>query len=216
MIIEHHPSDELLSGFAAGGLDHGQHIAMATHLFSCAQCRAAVRDFERVGGAVLSDLAPAPMSEQAFAAVEARLSEKPMPRAAVAPPSVPETEVPGLPAFVRRYPFRKWTWIAPSVHLRPIELPHPSESRVFLLKSGPGTKMLQHTHTGFEMTCVLSGAFRQAGSRFGAGDFDFGDKTIDHRPIVEEGEDCICLVAMHGGLELRGLLGKLVQPFVRL
>ena len=95
---------------------------------------------------------------------------------------MPETEVPGLPKFLRRYRFGNWKWIAPSVHLRPIILPYASDTRVFLLKSGPGTKMLEHTHTGIEMTCVLSGAFSQDGGHYGPGDFDLGDETIDHQP----------------------------------
>jgi putative transcriptional regulator len=66
------------------------------------------------------------------------------------------------------------------------------------------------------MTCVLSGAFQQEGALFGPGDFDFGDDTMDHRPLVESGQVCICLVAMHGELQLKGLLGRIVQPFVRL
>jgi len=66
------------------------------------------------------------------------------------------------------------------------------------------------------MTCVLKGAFRQDGNRYGSGDFDFGDDSMNHRPIVETGQDCVCLVAMRGELRLKGLLGKLVQPFVRL
>jgi len=66
------------------------------------------------------------------------------------------------------------------------------------------------------MTCVLSGAFQQEGTRFGPGDFDFGDDTIDHRPLVEPGQDCICLVAMQGDLQLKGLFGRIAQPFVRL
>ena len=32
MSIEHHPTDSMLAAFAAGTLDHGQHIAIATHL----------------------------------------------------------------------------------------------------------------------------------------------------------------------------------------
>lgn len=216
MSIEHHPSDDFLSGFAAGTLDPGQHVAIATHLAACAHCRTAVRTLEQVGGALLAGLPPAPMSARALSAVEARLNENAPPRAAAGPPSVSEAEVSGLPTFVRHYRFGEWKWIAPRVHLRPIELPYPSDSRVFLLRSGPGTKMLQHTHTGLEMTCVLSGAFQQAGKRYGPGDFDFGDDTLDHRPIVEDGRECICLVAMQGDLELRGLLGKVVQRFVRL
>jgi putative transcriptional regulator len=216
MSIEHHPPDALLAAFAAGTLDHGQHIAIATHLVSCAQCRAFTRSMEQVGGAVLSNLPPAPMSPHALAAVEARLNEPANPGPVIGSPVVPDSEVPALPTFVRRYRFGSWKWIAPSVRLRPIELPYASESRVFLLKSGPGTKMLQHTHTGLEMTCVLKGAFRQDGSRYGSGDFDFGDDSMNHRPIVETGQDCVCLVAMRGELRLKGLLGKLVQPFVRL
>ncbi|MGE0803760.1 MAG: ChrR family anti-sigma-E factor [Lautropia sp.] len=216
MTIEHHPDDSLLIGFAAGTLDHGQHVAIATHLVSCPRCRAFMHAMERVGGEVLSGLAPAAMSPGALAAVESRLTA-PAP-APVAPraSTVTEQEIPALPTFVRHYRFGSWKWLAPAVHLRPIVLPHASETRVFLLRSGPGTRMLPHSHTGLEMTCVLSGAFSQDGAHYGPGDFDMGDDTIEHRPVVEEGQDCLCLVAMRGELELHGWLGRLMQPFVRL
>lgn len=216
MSIEHHPDDTMLAAFAAGTLDHGQHIAIATHLVACSQCRAFMRSMEYVGGTILTNLPPATMSNHALAEVEARLTEPVRPVAADTVLNVLETEVPGLPKFVRRYRFGNWKWIAPSVHLRPIILPHASDTRVFLLKSGPGTKMLQHTHTGIEMTCVLSGAFREDGSHYGPGDFDLGDETIDHQPIVETGQDCLCLVAMQGELRLNGLIGRIMQPFIRL
>jgi putative transcriptional regulator len=216
MSIEHHPPDSMQAAFAAGTLDHGQHIAIATHLVSCAHCRRFARSMEQVGGAVLDRLQPAAMSSRALAEVEARLNEPARPAAKQVAPSLSETEVPALPQFVRRYRFENWKWIAPSVHLRPIVLPYASNTRVFLLRSGPGTKMLQHTHTGIEMTCILSGAFRQDGAHYGLGDFDLGDETVDHRPVVEPGQDCVCLVAMQGELQLKGLIGRIVQPFVRL
>jgi putative transcriptional regulator len=216
MSIEHHPTDSMLAAFAAGTLDHGQHVAIATHLVSCSQCRSFMRSMEHVGGSVLTSLPPAAMSSEALAKVEARLNEPVLPAAAYISPTVPETEVPGLPKFVRRYGFGNWKWIAPSVHVRPIILPYDSDTRVFLLKSGPGTKMLEHTHTGIEMTCVLSGAFSQDGDHYGPGDFDLGDETIEHQPVVEPGQDCVCLVAMQGKLRLNGLLGRIMQPFVRL
>jgi putative transcriptional regulator len=216
MSIEHHPTDSLLAAFAAGTLDHGQHVAIATHLVSCPQCRTFIRSMEQVGGEVLTSLPPATMANGALAAVEARLNEPVRPAAANMTPTVPEAEVPGLPKFLRRYPFGNWKWVAPSVHLRRIMLPHASDTRVFLLKSGPGTKMLVHAHTGFEMTCVLSGAFSQGGGHFGPGDFDLGDETVDHEPVVDRGEDCVCLVAMQGSLRLNGFLGRIMQPFVRL
>jgi putative transcriptional regulator len=216
MSIEHHPDDSMLAAFAAGTLDHGQHVAIATHLVSCPQCRAFMHAMEHVGGAVLSRLSPAPMSSNALKQAEARLNETPLPAAIPAAPTVSETEVSALPEFVRRYRFGSWTWIAPSVHVRPIVLSQTSNTRVFLLKSGPGTKMLQHSHTGIEMTCVLTGAFSHDGGHYGPGDFDFGDETVDHQPVVDAGLECICLVAMQGELRLNGLLGRLMQPFVRL
>lgn len=217
MTIHHHPPEELLSGFAAGVLDLGQHIAVATHLVACRHCRGTVQAFEHVGGTLLAGLPPTEMSMQAFAMVEARLSDGPS--LSTTKPSLPNAhiaDVAGLPPFVMNYPAGSWKWIAPKMHLRGIQLPEPSETRVFLLKSRPGTKMIEHSHTGFEMTCVLSGSFSHAGGHFGPGDFDFGDGTVDHEIVVDSAEDCICLIAMQGALKLNGVIGRLLQPLIRM
>jgi len=217
MTIKHHPTDELLTAFAAGTMDQGQHVAIATHLVKCSQCHGWMRSMEHVGGAALAGLSPTVMSNGALARVEARLGEPAQATATPVPPlPTPLADVPGLPAFVRRYPTGPWTWIAPRVHLRPIRLPYADKTRVFLLKSGPGTKMLEHTHTGIEMTCVLSGGFAHESGHFGPGDFDLGDESMDHRVLVDPGEDCICLAAMQGDLRLNGIVGRLVQPFIRM
>src|SRR4051812_10565584 len=120
MTIEHHPADEMLTAFAAGTLDLGQHVAVATHLVSCSQCRAFRRAMEQVGGEVLASLPPAEMAADALGKIEARLGEAPPPAAKVAPLAIPEAEIQGLPDFVRRYQFGRWKWIAPSVHIRPV------------------------------------------------------------------------------------------------
>jgi putative transcriptional regulator len=217
MTIHHHPPDELLSAFAAGVLDLGQHVAVATHLAGCPHCRAMVHVMEHVGGALLAGLPPVAMSAGALAAVEARLGEvTPAAAAKPAPGGADLADVHGLPRFVRDYVAGSWKWIAPKVHLRPVQLPAGSETRVFLLRSRPGTKMIEHTHTGFEMTCVLSGSFVHAGGHFGPGDFDLGDGTVDHEVMVDSVEDCICLVAMQGDLKLNGIVGRLLQPLIRM
>ena len=170
---------------------------------------------EQVGGTVLTRLPPAAMSSDALGRTQARLNDM-----EARPPPRPHPPLP-IPRWrdsrdCRRYRFGSWQWVAPRVHLRPIVLPVASPSRVFLLRSGAGTRMLAHSHVGTELTCVLSGAFSHAGGRFGPGDFDLGDETVDHKPLVDAGEDCICLVAMRGELRLKGILGRLMQPFVRL
>ncbi len=216
MTLQHHPDDCTLAAFAAGTLDLGEHVAIATHLVGCSQCRGFVRAMEGVGGTVLASLPPTPMSADALLQLEARLSDTSEPQQTESMPPISDTGIPSLPKFVRQYRMGGWQWVAPRVRLRRIDLPVPSKTRVFLLRSGPGTRMLQHSHTGVEMTCVLAGAFEHEGGYFGPGDFDLGDETIDHRPIVKGREDCICLVAMRGDLRLEGLLGRLIQPFVRL
>jgi putative transcriptional regulator len=212
MSIDHHPSEEILATYAAGALDLGQHVAVATHLTACSQCRNWTRAMERVGGALLAEAAPAALAEGALDRALARLDE---PAAPIAPARVVEGLPPGLPKFVTGYRFGAWRWVAPRVSLRPIILPEPGPTRVFLLKSAANTGMLPHAHTGIEMTCVLAGAFSHEGGRYGPGDFDFGDEAVHHEPRVEAGEDCVCLVAMQGELQWSGLVGWLAHLFVR-
>ena len=212
MSVTHHPPPELLAGFAAGTLDAGEHLAVAVHASSCSTCRRLVHSVEGIGGSTLEAIEPAPMRAGAFEAVLAKLDQSPSQPSASAD-SFADDE---LPEILRHYRIGRRRWVAPGVSMRPIELPGPSRSRAFLLRSNPGTHMLEHTHTGTELTCVLRGSFSHEGGRFGAGDFDFGDETLDHQPTVSDGEPCLCLVAMTGDLRINGFFGRLISPFVRL
>jgi putative transcriptional regulator len=214
MTILHHPEDSFLAAFAAGTLDLGQHVAIATHLVACALCRQSVRTFECVGSLVLEDLPPTALS-QTFGDMEGRLHASEEAASIEEAHALSDVTTPGLPDFVRGYHFSHWRWAAPGLRLRPIHLPYASPTRTFLLKSGPGLKMLGHSHSGIEMTCVLAGAFNHEGGRFAPGDFDFGDGSVNHALSVEADEDCICLIALQGGLRLNGFLGRLMQPFIR-
>jgi len=109
-----------------------------------------------------------------------------------------------------------WQWVGPGVYRQFIDVPNDAGTRVFMLKAAPGTRLPDHRHVGTEWTCILKGAFRHDHGRFGAGDFDEVDRSVDHDPFVEEGEECICLVALNGHVEMTGWLGRLIQPFVRL
>ncbi|MFL9824248.1 ChrR family anti-sigma-E factor [Rhodoplanes sp. SY1] len=128
--------------------------------------------------------------------------------------------IPGLlpehQAMLAPYEMGPWKWIGPGVSWRQIAAPTLPGGRVFLLKAAGGTLLPDHTHTGTELTCVLTGAFRHEHGRYGPGDVDEADDEVDHTPVVEAGPDCICLVAMQGRLKLNGLLGRVLQPFVRL
>jgi putative transcriptional regulator len=214
MTIQHHPPEPLLTAYSAGTLDLGQHVAIATHAFHCGYCRRWIRAMEHVGGAMLEDLPRSPMADSALEIALMRLDAPATSSKVVA--SLPDClkNIPGLPDFVRRYPAGEWQWIAPRLYMRSIPVKEPTRTRVFLLKAGAAMQLLRHAHSGLEMTCVLTGSFSHDGLHYGPGDFDLGDPDIEHEISIGTGEECICLVAMQGELRLKGLLGRLMQPFV--
>jgi putative transcriptional regulator len=215
MTIARHPQEELLAAFAAGKLDAGEHLVVAVHASQCPACRRFVRAVEAIGGTAVESAEPVAMSKGSFEAVMAKVERAP-PKMRAPQPAHHAVEDDDLPELLKHYRIGRRRRIAPGVSLRPIDLPGNGKSRAFLLKSGPGTRMLEHTHNGIELTCVIKGSFSHVSGTFGPGDFDFGDEAVDHQPLVGEGEPCLCLVAMTGDLRMNGFFGRLISPFVRL
>ena len=63
---------------------------------------------------------------------------------------------------------------------------------------------------------MLQGAFNTSAGRFGVGDMDTAANTIEHQPLIEQGEECICLVLMEGPLRFKSLALRMVQPLIGL
>ena len=96
--IAHHPSEELLLGYASGALDEATSLIVAVHLAYCAACRLQSRKLEALGGSLLQELAPVPMSGGALDAALLKLDGiKPFER-----PARPESRD-GTPSVLRRY-----------------------------------------------------------------------------------------------------------------
>jgi putative transcriptional regulator len=211
MTISHHPFDPTLAAFAAGILDEGRALVVSTHLTTCPTCRKAVRSFERVRGVALEDGEPMPMAAGALQrALQAVSSEWPQ---VVTQELDHRSEWRGP---LSSYPLGPWRRISRRVQWRSVAVPEEQGTRVFMLKAAPGTRIPAHHHAGPEWTCVLQGAFRHQLGRYGAGDFDEADDTVEHHPVIDDAIECICLVALQGQIRLRGLLGRLIQPFVRI
>lgn len=213
MSIRHHPSDETLAAYAAGSLDLGRRVVVASHLEHCPACRGFVRGAEEIAGVMLEDLSPAPMSSDALARTLARIERDPVPAAKA---TAARHDEPGLPYCLKPYDMGPWRWVGPGVHMRPILVPDTGKMRVFLLKGAPGTRLPQHSHEGDEFTSILTGSYHHEGGDYLAGDFEEADNDVEHRPIVGKDMACICLVALDGQLKLSGFIGALLNPFVRL
>ena len=215
MTITHHPAAETVAAYVGGSLDEGRRLIIASHIEMCASCRRWQAALERVGGELLAETSPMDMRLDALQRALARLD---LPEADIAKGPdkvVPPADLPMLPDAVRNHPVGRWSWIGMGIHHRPVRLSQTDGARVFLLKVSPGMHLPKHTHTGTEMTLVLSGAFSHAGGRFGPGDIEEADDSIEHVPVVEAGEACVCLVAMEGKLRLLGPFSRLLQPLVR-
>lgn len=78
-----------------------------------------------------------------------------------------------------------------------------------------GKKMPQHTHEGSEYTLVIRGAFSDVTGRYGRGDVAISDEEIDHTPIAEEGEECLCFAVMDAPLRLTGPIGRYFNRFIQ-
>lgn len=213
MTISHHPPEDLLADFAAGKLEEAHQLVVGVHVAGCTRCARFVQAIEQLAGAALEEVEPAPIAPDAFDRVMSRIDAS---RDHAPAPPLASAADDDLPPALRRYRIGKRRRIAPGLSMRPIELSSPGKARAFLLRSAPGSRMLEHTHTGTELTLVLEGSFSHEGGRFGPGDFDYGDDEVDHRPVVGNEGPCVCLVAMTGDLRMNGLLGRVIGPFVRL
>jgi putative transcriptional regulator len=198
--------------YAAGTLSLAQRLVVETHLALCAPSRALAGTLDNIGGILLDALDPADLSPEALDRVFARIEAMP----AEAESAAPDAEIAAFPAPLRHYPMTPWLKAGRGTLIRRVLTPEDGDHRVIMFKIDPGRKMLQHTHSGQELTCVISGSYSDEGGRYGPGDFEEADSEISHRPIVDSDVPCICVVALTGKVRLEGFVGRLLQPFVRL
>lgn len=197
MTPRHHPSDEVLASYAAGALESGFGLVAGVHVDACAQCRAKVRSYEAASGASMIDLPEAELSAGALQQVMARLGEVAAPAAVDKRP------------LLDRLPLRPRRWVAPGVWVAAVDTPHARDNRVYVLSVKPGMPTARHRHSGAEFCTVLRGAYRDEVGLFQVGDFAAAEHDLEHLPVVQPGEECVCLFATEGRLKPRGLMGRI-------
>ena len=210
MSIRHHLSDPLLMAYAAGNLPEAFGLVVATHVSMCDDCRARLCAFEAVGGAVLEADACA-MDAGALDAVMARLEQ---PEAA-APPR-PRGFFAGPLADYAGHDLSGVKWKNIGMGVRQAILPTSKAASARLLYIPAGQAVPDHGHRGTELTLVLQGAFRDDTDRFGVGDLEIATEELQHTPVAEAGEACICLAATDAPLRFTALVPRLLQPLFRI
>jgi putative transcriptional regulator len=217
MSIRHHIDNATLLRYASGDLDEAFLVVVASHLAMCGACRQAVHLAEAIGGHALEESEAAPVTSGAFDRLMHRIeSNSSVPPVKKIADKSPYGDVP-LP--LHRYIGSSlanvhWKMVAPGVRKHDIVLSGNNGTSLYMLKIGSGRAVPEHGHGGSEMTLILSGAYQDIFGRFGSGDIADLDEHVEHQPIVEPGEPCICLVATEAPTRFKGFFSRLLQPLV--
>jgi len=233
MNINHHLDEATLFSYVAGSLSQGMALVVASHISICDSCRERVFETEAIGGALLNEMvsdnssdssASVKVDETALEQVLACLDE--VERTISLDSSLsdgePDACSPGntgeVPAPLSDYiggslDAVQWKRLSPGFYYFDVFKEQRGICR--LLKVAPGKSILPHGHHGNELTLLLRGSYADEVGRFAQGDVADLDDQIEHQPLVDGNEDCICLVATDSPLRFTTLLGKVMQPITR-
>ncbi|MEQ9258427.1 MAG: ChrR family anti-sigma-E factor [Roseovarius sp.] len=213
--VKHHLTDALLMAYSAGTLPEAFSLAVAAHVSMCDECRARLGAFDMVGGALVETGETAELSDGSFEATLARIDG-----AGHENPVKPSPKVEGvLPAPVRDYvggDLEAVRWRSVGMGVKQAILQTDSDATARLLYIPAGCAVPDHGHNGTELTLVLQGAFSDEVDHFGPGDIEVANEDVDHTPVADPGDDCICLAVTDAPLKFRSLMPRLAQPFLRI
>ncbi len=208
--ITHHIPESILAAYAAGNLPHPFALVVASHVSLCPDCRGALETHQALGGTVLEATDAVAVSSDLRADILAQLDVPFVPA-----PAYDRTGVfpgPVMEALKGKPP----RWKTLGMGVRQNILYSNNEGSVRLLFIPPGQAVPDHSHNGLELTLVLQGSFSDETGRFGVGDVEIGDEDLEHTPVADMGDPCICLAATDAPLRFNSLVPRLLQPFFRI
>ena len=214
-MIEHHPSHDLLTEFAAGTLDIGQAIAVSAHLHFCTQCQQIVQAMEQTGGIMLEELPARPLSDNSFDQLMQAIDQQQPCVHIQDQGSKPTSNIPHVVQSLTQSNPPKWRKITGSLQAAPL-VAGQSQYEISLHKIQAGDKSPEHDHGGIEITIVLQGSFSDKYGIYHEGDFLVKQPGDIHQPAASHHEDCLCLSIQEAPLKLTSFFGRFMNPFIRL
>lgn len=206
--IRHHLTEELLVAYSAGSLPEAFSLVVATHISLCDECRAALDALDAVGGSVLEACDEARLAEDSLEVTLALIAADDQRISAPSRAAVDRVFPEPLQNYVGG-DLDKVEWRAVGGGVRQWIIPTSAEATVRLLHIPAGAAIPDHGHSGTEMTLVLKGAFRDEFDRFARGDVEVANEDLQHTPVAEPGEDCICLAATDAPLKFNALIPRI-------
>jgi putative transcriptional regulator len=216
-----HLDGEWIMGRAAGTLNEGEALLLASHLSFVPEARAKVAAAEAVGGMLLEGLAPEPLAEDALNRTLARLyDDDPEPAAApVKSPTKSRGEGSVLPEPLRHWlghddvETLRWSFLGPG--MRKVTLWRgDNNDKLWMLRAKPGARVPRHGHGGIELTLVLAGSITDRHGTYRRGDVQEMNVADTHGLRVGTEEECICLAYTQGRMRFAGLVARMLQFFL--
>ncbi|MGE0423729.1 MAG: ChrR family anti-sigma-E factor [Reyranellaceae bacterium] len=216
-MIRHPAPSELLLDYASGSLAEGPALLVATHLAYSEDARADVAALEAAAGELLTAMPGEALDDDALARTLARIEAAPAPApAAQSKDGAARIVGTAVPTPLRRYLPPDARWRPALGGIEEIELPLGDRSyRATLLRIGAGRGLPVHRHAGNEYTLVLAGGFADGRERFDRGDICVADPAVEHKPVADADQPCVCLVVAEAPIVLTGLFGRLLNPFLK-
>ena len=90
----------------------------------------------------------------------------------------------------------------PGIFVNVLRRDEQSHDATVLIRMQPGCRYPAHRHVGLEEVFILQGGYRDQQGERRAGEYILNDAGSTHSPVALEGEDCIMLAVVHGGIEL--------------
>jgi len=170
---------------------------------------------DSVGGQLLS--ASAPVAPRMSAAeLLSHASQRPAITVTKPPNEVGDKTVPRPLGRLLPGPIESLDWrsLAPGIKQYSLSDQPRKQGAFKLLRLEPGVTLSQHTHNERELTYVVRGSYQDEIGQFRAGDIADLDNRDEHRPVVDDEEVCIALIATDAPVNYTTMLGKIMQPFV--
>lgn len=212
--IMHHPALESLMSCSAGSMPEAFAAVMASHLLACPQCRKELALMQDIGTEIFCAIRPSAMTREAPVMLARRAEAEPEPDEAETPAASPAGDVPRplTPFAGRDLDKVAWQWIAPGVRQFRIPLSAGAKGDLRLIKIAPGKMLPEHGHEGSELTLVLRGSYSDATGQYAAGDVADLSTDVEHQPVADAGEGCVCLIASDRKIRFKTLMARLLQP----
>jgi putative transcriptional regulator len=215
MSVAHTLQDEWILSYAAGNLSHGRSLMVASHLAYHDELKEIVSDGETLGGVLLDSMDTAAVSDSVLDQVLGRLDEQAPHEISAAPRRSDVLPQPLLEYVDQDIGSLTWRFMGPGMSNARL-WNGPNDERLWLLRARGGVMVPEHGHNGDEWTLILKGSYQTSMGRFGVGDMDVAGEEIVHQPIIDEDEECICLVMTEGPIRLKSLMARMVQPLIGL